>query len=196
MFDNGGEIVADFRDMLKSLEVKPFEKSLRGPRVYLTRASSLLTDSLWESILVDRELRPQIWPWVENKTQIQDYMNEVDSELPGKEVVYLIGMSDSPVIGAVHIHSINHGDHKAELGYWIQKKFEGFGFVSESLNLVEKELSRLKFNKMEIRCNSDNVRSVRLALKNGFRLEGTLVQDCIEDGRYRDTMVFGKLLQK
>lgn len=188
----GGRVL----EMLTSLEKRPFEKSLRGPRVYLTRASSLLTDALWESILIDREPRPDIWPGMQNKTQIQEYMTDVDSELPGEEVVYLIGLSDSPVIGSVHIHSISHHHHKVELGYWIQKKFEGFGFVSEALNLVEKELARLKFNKMDIRCNSDNLRSVNLALKNGFRLEGTLIQDCIEDGRYRDTMVFGKFLPK
>ncbi|MNL36375.1 Ribosomal-protein-serine acetyltransferase [compost metagenome] len=81
------------------------------------------------------------------------------------------------------------------MGYGIEKGEEGKGYVSEALQLVEAELKRLGFNKMIICCNSDNIRSLKVAERNNFRHEGTLLQDCIENGKFRDTIVFGKLLR-
>lgn len=86
-------------------------------------------------------------------------------------------------------------DHKAEIGYGIEKGEEGHGYVSEGLMLVEGEMKRLGFNKMIINCDTGNIRSIKVAERNGFRHEGLLLQDCIEDGKFRDSMLFGKLLR-
>ena len=57
------------------------------------------------------------------------------------------------------------------------------------------EMKRLGFNKVVINCDRNNVRSIQIAERNGFQREGLLLQDCIEDGRFRDSVIFGKILR-
>ena len=81
------------------------------------------------------------------------------------------------------------------IGYGIEKREEGRGYVSEALHAVLGELKRLGFNKAIINCDRENKRSVQVAERNGFLREGLLIQDCIENGRFRDSLIFGRLLR-
>ncbi|MBK7892066.1 MAG: GNAT family N-acetyltransferase [Bdellovibrionales bacterium] len=104
-------------------------------------------------------------------------------------------LKDGKAIGSFHVHTISYSDHKAEIGYGIEKGEEGKGYVSESLQLVVAEMKRLGFNKVVINCDRNNVRSIQVAERNGFQREGLLLQDCIEYGRFRDSVIFGKILR-
>ncbi|MNL08859.1 Ribosomal-protein-serine acetyltransferase [compost metagenome] len=96
----------------------------------------------------------------------------------------------------MHIFSFSYPNHRVEIGYGIEHTYEGQGFVSEAIGLVEAELKALGFNRVEIRCNADNERSVSLAKYNHYIQEACLKQECIEDGKYRDTLIFAKLLKE
>jgi RimJ/RimL family protein N-acetyltransferase len=179
--------------MLKSLEKKPFTKTLTGERITLHKAEPVHAEMIWPSVLRDRAQRESSWAWADEIADIAKYFEGCNTELPGEEVVYVI-FYQNRAVGTFHSHTMSFGSHRAELGYAIEKTYEGLGLVSEALHLVETELRRLKFNRLEIRCNTDNTRSVQLAHRNQFKLEGTLIQECIEGGRYRDTAIFGKIL--
>jgi RimJ/RimL family protein N-acetyltransferase len=180
--------------MLEKLESKPFAKILKGPRIQLLRAEAEFAEALWHSILRDRELRGVSWPGLANASELKEYLVHVATETPGDEVVYVIFKDEQPC-GSVHLHNLSYGSHKTELGYAIEKTFEGQGLVTEAIGLAEVELKKLGFNRVEIRCDVENLRSMQLARRNHFRHEGTLLQECIENGRFRDTAIFGKLLQ-
>ena len=181
--------------MLVGLERKPFAKSLQGPRLVLRRAEAQHAKALWPSVLRDRELRGSSWPAIDSFEEFQNYFDELESELPKQEVVYVLTKGDI-AIGTLHIFSFSYPNHRVEIGYGIEHTYEGQGFVSESIALVETELRSLGFNRVEIRCNADNERSVALAKYNHYTQEACLKQECIEDGQYRDTLIFGKLLQQ
>ena len=100
------------------------------------------------------------------------------------------------MIGSFHMHKINYADHKTEIGYAIEKGEEGKGYVTEAFRVIEAELIRLGFNKIVITCNSDNFRSIKFAERNGFQREGLFIEDFIESGAFRDSVVFGKRLRK
>lgn len=179
--------------MLTGLEKKPFAKSLKGERLWLERADASYAARLWDCILKDRELRGVSWPGVGTIEELTEYLQSVAGELPQDEVVYMMVL-EQEIIGSFHIHNLNHSHHRTEIGYGIQKGYEGYGFVTEAVALVEQELARLKFNRIEIRCSADNTRSVNLAKRNAYRHEGTMIRECIEDGRFRDTMIFAKII--
>lgn len=180
--------------MIEALEKKPFAKKLQGPRILLQKADAKFADPLWQSILRDRKHRAVSWPGISNVKDLRDYLSQVGTYLPADEVVYLL-FKDDEVIGSLHLHTLSYGSHKAELGYAIEKNHEGHGYVTEAVQLVEGEMRRLGFNRLEIRCNVDNRRSVKLAERNQYRLEGTLLQESVENGAYRDTAIFAKLLK-
>lgn len=180
--------------MIEPLKKNPFSLSLYKKRVVLNFANVDFSEALWKSIEQDKKDREAIWEWVKNKHDVEDYLKEVSKENPTSEVVYIISTENAPCIGTLHLHSISYGSHKLEIGYWIAKKFEGKGFVSEAIQCVEEEIKKQGFHRIEIKCNADNIRSVNLANKNGFILEGTGRQDSVENGVFRDTSHFGKIL--
>ncbi len=179
--------------MIPALEKRPFEKILTGERVRLLNSPPEFAELLWESILQDRKLRGTSWSWLESLDELREYLRKHNSDLPDGEVVYLIE-KDQRIIGTFHVHSFCYADHKTEVGYAIEKTYEGYGYIAETLKLIESELKRLQFNKVIINCDVKNRRSISVAEKNGYMREGLLIQDCIEDGQFRDSALFGKIL--
>ena len=180
--------------MLNGLEKKPFSKILSGPRLQLIAASTEHTEALWQSILRDRAGRSGAsWRWLTGTAELFEYLSKNSHAHPGHEVVFVLSFKEQ-IIGTFHIHTICYSDYKTEIGYAIEKSFEGQGFVLEAIHLTEMELVRLGFQKAIINCDVDNARSIRVAERAGFLREGTFLKDCVEDGKFRDSALFGKLL--
>lgn len=179
--------------MIPALEKKPFAQSLSGSRIRLVQSGPAYTTQVWQYIERDHKLGGDNYKWVECEAEVAKYIT-TEPAVDFKEIDYLI-LKDEKAIGSFHVHTFNYLDHKAEVGYGIEKGEEGNGYVSEALQLVAAEMKRLGFNKLIITCNTDNLRSIKVAERNGFRHEGLLLQDCIEGGKFRDSMLFGKLLR-
>ncbi|MGZ3771943.1 MAG: GNAT family N-acetyltransferase [Bdellovibrio sp.] len=178
---------------MEKLEKKPFAPVLRGERIELVLSGPKYTQQVFDYIQRDHRLGGINYSWVESIEDVAKHIT-TESEENFKEINYLI-LKENVAIGSFHVHTISYLDHKVEVGYGIEKGEEGKGFVSEALQLVLSELKRLGFNKAIINCNKENTRSIRVAERNGFSHEGLLLQDCIENGRFRDSMIFGKLLR-
>lgn len=178
---------------MEKLKKKPFATVLQGSRIQLVMSGLKYTQQIFDYIQRDHKLGGVNYSWVESLEDVAKHITaERDENF--QEVDYLI-LKDDKAIGSVHVHTISYSHHKAEVGYGIEKGEEGKGFVSESLQLVLAEMKRLGFNKAVINCDKENVRSVRVAERNGFSQEGLLVQDRIENGRFRDSVIFAKLLR-
>ena len=179
---------------MNPLVKSPFRKILTGPRFDLIAAHTDHAHKLWESILRDREGRKGAsWRWLLSVAELSDYLAKNSPERPSGEVVYVF-QKDDVIFGTFHVHTLCYSDYKTEVGYAIEKQFEGHGYVTEAITMIEAELKRLGFNKMIISCDVENTRSIKVAERSGFLREGTLLQDCIEDGKFRDSALFGKLL--
>jgi len=90
------------------------------------------------------------------------------------------------------LHPRNWKVPSFEIGYWCRTSLQGNGYVTE----VVKELTTAAFRDMaagrvEIRCDSRNRRSRRVAERAGYRLEAILrSDDRANDGSMRDTTVY------
>jgi RimJ/RimL family protein N-acetyltransferase len=93
------------------------------------------------------------------------------------------------------LHPRNWQVPSFEIGYWCRKAMQGRGYVTE----VVKELTAAAFRDMgaqrvEIRCDSRNERSRRVAERAGFRREAQLrCDDRANDGSLRDTIIYALL---
>jgi len=178
---------------IKSLERKPCMKTITGERIQLKLMSPDLADKVWNFISRDHAAGGELYSWVKTKEDVEKYITKEVTEAT-KDFDYFI-TRDNKVIGTINIHTISYLDHKAEVGYSVEKNEEGQGFVSEGVRLIELEMKRLGFNKLVISCDVENLRSRKVAARNNYNEEGILIQDCIEGGRFRDTVVYGKVLR-
>jgi RimJ/RimL family protein N-acetyltransferase len=107
--------------------------------------------------------------------------------------VYLKGTSTF-VMGS-GLHRIDWHSGKFEIGYWVRTKFAGQGFVTEAVTgIAAFAFKHLQANRVEVRCDAQNIRSAAVAKRCGFLLEGILRHDSLDmNGTLRSTMIFSKL---
>ncbi len=96
-------------------------------------------------------------------------------------------------IGITSLESIDWDIPKCQIGYWIYTKFSGNGYMTEAVKkLTEFGLNQINFKRIEIRCESTNLKSRSIPGKLGFELEGILKnEDLSADGsKLTDTCIY------
>ena len=96
-------------------------------------------------------------------------------------------------IGTASLQGIDWDIPKCEIGYWINTKSSGFGYMTEAVKaLTYFGLNDLKFKRIEIRCESTNLKSRAIPEKLGYELEGIFRnEDLSADGsRLTDTCFY------
>lgn len=171
---------------------------LVGARILLKQHELPLALTIFQKVEQDRARLGQFLPWVEQIKTEADEANYIRSTFlqwqEGKAFEYGIFLKDTmEYLGNAGAHTISWEDDRCELGYWLSSAAEGKGYMAEAVGLLEVELFRLGFHRIEIRCNSRNLRSAAVPKRSGYVLEGVLREDVVELGERRDTMVWSKL---
>lgn len=99
-------------------------------------------------------------------------------------------------IGSSGLHRIDWEVRKFEIGYWVDNRFEGKGYVTEAVERITRfAFEELEANRVEIRCDPENVRSRAVAERLDFELEGILRNDTVSkiNRKLRDTCVYAKI---
>jgi RimJ/RimL family protein N-acetyltransferase len=98
-------------------------------------------------------------------------------------------------IASSGLHRINWDIPKFEIGYWIDTRHSGKGYITEAVyGITRFAFEELAANRVEIRCDPNNVKSRAVAERLSYTLEGTLRNDDRGvDGSLRDTCVFAKV---
>lgn len=167
-------------------------------RVILKRHSTDLASQMFQYVDKDRARLRKFLPWVDTTKTLEDELNYIKfaNDQWDKHLLFDYGIyrkSDILYMGNCGVHTISWSHNRCELGYWILGDFEGQGYMSESVQALEKVLFEVGFNRVEIRCDPANLRSARVPQKNNYQFEGILKQNFIHDDRYVDTKVFAKL---
>lgn len=146
------------------------------------------------------ELRPWM-VWAQQTPTVEEnerYVREAHIRFLKREdlplLLFLKGTRT--MVGTSGLHHINWAVPKVEIGYWVRTPYAGQGYITEAVAAVTAfAFSTLGANRVEIRCDAKNERSVAVAQRSGFTLEGTLrCEDrCPMTNELRDTLVFAKV---
>lgn len=99
---------------------------------------------------------------------------------------------DGKFAGVISLHTIDQGNHRAEIGYWLEKSMRGKGIgVTAAELLTDYGLLTIGFMRIEAMVNVDNPASQKLLEKAGYVNEGILRQRVTNhDGKQVDMVVF------
>lgn len=148
------------------------------------------------------ELRPWM-PWAEQHETLAD--SEEDAR---RARVAFLERSDlrlhiflkgtDTLVGSSGLHRIDWTVPKFEIGYWCRTGHSGRGYTTEAVRgIVAFAFGELGANRLEIKCNPDNLPSRRVAEKAGFHLEGELRNSEIDpEGKLKNTLVFSLLTEE
>ena len=98
-------------------------------------------------------------------------------------------------IGACGIHGVT--EIQASIGYILARRYWGHGYATEAARaLVYYAFSELGVHRVYAFCDPRNLASIRVLEKVGMSLEGRLRENMIIHGEYRDSLVFGILVDE
>jgi ribosomal-protein-serine acetyltransferase len=96
--------------------------------------------------------------------------------------------------GVVRLNYFEWESKKAAIAYFLDAEFQGQGIITKVARAVLKfGFVNLELHRVELRCVTTNTRSVRVAERLGFRLEGELREAEWLDGGAVNHFVFGLL---
>jgi RimJ/RimL family protein N-acetyltransferase len=103
--------------------------------------------------------------------------------------------SPGRMLGGTGLHRMDWMVRRFEIGYWIRPEAAGQGHVSEAVRLLTAlAFDTLAARRVEIRCDTRNLKSRAVAERCGFELEGVLRRDALGvDGAPRDTAVYARI---
>lgn len=183
------------------MKKSPLSEILTGNKIVLKKHSLKLAQTMLDYVNADRERLLAFLPWVEHITTVQDEIDFITKAHSEWENCIMFGYgifikeSDS-YIGNIGVHNISWQHKWCELGYWILGKYAGQGYMSMAVQIIERELFKHGFNRVEIRCDANNEKSGNVPRRNNYTFEGTLRSHMFianSQDLFRDTQIYSKL---
>jgi RimJ/RimL family protein N-acetyltransferase len=99
-------------------------------------------------------------------------------------------------IGSVSVHWLDHEQAVGEVGYWVRRDARGRGVATRAVRLAARwAIEDCGLERLQLRADSENAASQRVAEKAGFRREGVLrsARYSERQGRRVDFVVYSLL---
>lgn len=139
------------------------------------------------------------WRLMSTLNETQEHIKELlRREAVGTHLYASIVLKSSEeVIGTAMIFNFDEEAKHAEIGYVFNKDHWGKGYGTEIINLMSNfAFESLNLHKIHASVVDANIGSARILEKNGFDLEGRLKDNYFIDGKYYDSLLFGKIKTK
>ncbi len=101
---------------------------------------------------------------------------------------------DGTLVGAIGVKIISGYPYVGEIGYLVDENYWGRGIASQALKLIEAfAFETLRLVRLEILIATPNTRSVTVAVKGGFVMEGRLHRRLFAKGIFYDCYLYAKV---
>lgn len=140
-----------------------------------------------------RESRPLHHPWVHPPVEVERFEQYLDRfRTPANRGFLVCRNDDQAIVGFVNVNNIVRGGMQSgDVGYAGFVPFTGAGYLTQGLQLVVAyAFSELKLHRLEANVQPGNQRSLSLARRCGFRLEGYSPGLVRIDGKWCDHFRF------
>ena len=136
--------------------------------------------SLFALVDGNRKYLRQWLPWVDKQQGPHDSGQFIEGARNDNRagVALTLGIEhQGDIVGVIGLHEFDNDSRQTSMGFWISSSHQGKGIVSSSCaRLIEHAFTDLGLNRVVMRMAEDNVRSRRVAERNGLVYEGTCKQ--------------------
>jgi ribosomal-protein-serine acetyltransferase len=129
-------------------------------------------EQIFKTIDAQRQYLGTWLPFVELTKKPEDTIQFIRSVNRDQELVFVM-LFQGEFAGLIGFKNTDLLNRKTEIGYWLSEPFQHKGIVTLSVkSLVKYAFDKLRLNRVEINCASENVSSKRIPQKLGFQFEG------------------------
>ena len=172
-----------------------------GERVYIRPCMPGDGKKVYEAVIRSLDELKLWMPWAHFEQSVEDaekLVREAHAKFILREDfrLHYFLKSDDSFIGSGGYPRFNWSTKCFEIGYWIDSKYTGQGYATETAKLlVDFAFDLLDANRVEIRVDTKNNASRKIPEKLGFQLEGILrhISYAVDGTDLRDCCVYAKL---
>jgi RimJ/RimL family protein N-acetyltransferase len=144
------------------------------------------------------ELKP-VLNWVKDENSVEEmeiYARKAVADFVLREELrfFLFLRADGTFVGNMWLQDCDWEIPCFEIGYWLHTRYTGHGYMTEAIReLTEFAHSWLGARRLEIRCDTRNVKSKKVAERAGYALESTICNGYRDhENQLRDNFVLVK----
>jgi ribosomal-protein-alanine N-acetyltransferase len=137
-----------------------------------------------------------VWDYHKTIDDTYNFLNTAfDSYKKGDVAPWaIVSKEDMKVIGTIDYHWWNTKYNLAEMGYALGKNYWNKGYTTEAVReIIKFGFDRMQLNRIQAKCEIDNVASEKVMLKCGMKYEGTARKQVFAKNRYRSLKMYAIL---
>lgn len=135
----------------------------------------------------------------QSEEDVKEYIHSIDKRMDSKECInWVITLKETgEMIGTIGFYRMKLEHYRAETGYMTLPQFNGKGYVTEALAAtINYAFSTMKLHSIEALVNPENIGSIKVLEKCGFKKEGHIKDNWFFNGEFLDTVIYSKLNEK
>lgn len=145
----------------------------------------------------NREVLRQWLPWVDTTLTVEDsklFIMRATDQFYSDTGIHCAIIYSGRMAGIIGCVKIDLANRSCEIGYWLGEEYRGKGLMTAVCRaLLEYLFDTMLMNRAEIRCATDNEKSIAIPIRLGFRKEGVARQAAWLNDRFIDLAVYAML---
>ena len=164
---------------------------LIGQKINLRKLRSTDAQSIYQNINNKDVMRYLLTPSPYYLSDAKKFITRTQKKWRNDES-YCFGIEDKAsgeIIGAISLRNINKSHKFGELGYWLGRKYQRQGIMSDALSIIlDFSFYKLNFNCVLAGTFKENVASASLLKKFGFSYIGVMKKMFFRNRRWHDDL--------
>lgn len=156
-------------------------------------------DQLFEAMMYNKDLLSEYLYWARSLDKMSNtykfFEDRLDQHQSNKSKLYAI-MYKGKAVGSISFNTLDLINKTAEIGYWLDSRVQGKGVLTKALqHLIAFYSQQNIVKRFFLKCAVVNDRSNAVAIRAGFKLEGTLKSaEFLTEQKTRDQNLYGLVL--
>lgn len=151
-------------------------------------------------IEANRDSLRQWLPWVDTTLTLDDsktFIMRATDQFYGDTGIHCAIFYEGRMAGVIGCVKIDLGNRTCEIGYWLGDAYRGTGLMTTVCSALLRYLfESMLMNRAEIRCAVDNMKSIAIPIRLGFKKEGVIRQAAWLNDRFIDLAIYGMLAEE